>query len=300
MQPINLYSIVLASILLSCNFAVPEERDATSISNANSRITQEVKIVETSYIDTTKNTIATRFPVSSGFARTVVDTTTFGYYLRHLPLKEHGAEVQLYTGGVKKDRGVYLAVVDKEIGNKDLHQCADAVMRLRADYLFSRKDYDAIHFNFTNGFSAEYSKWREGNRIVVRGNKVSWVNRATPSDSPDSYWRYLEQVFMYAGTLSLDKELKQVSLEEMKIGDVFIWGGSPGHAIIIVDMIKNENTGEIKFMLAQSYMPAQEIQVLRNPANKDPDNPWYSFSSGESLNTPEWDFDSNQLKRFAE
>ncbi|WP_334296195.1 DUF4846 domain-containing protein [Clostridioides difficile] len=39
----------------------------------------------------------------------------------------------------------------------------------------------------------------------------------------------------------------------MKIGDVFIVGGSPGHASIIMDMAENEKTGEKVFMIAQSY-----------------------------------------------
>ena len=61
----------------------------------------------------------------------------------------------------------------------------------------------------------------------------------------------------------------------MRIGDVFIIGGSPGHAVIVVDMAVNPETHEKVFLLAQSYMPAQQIQLLKN--NNDPDlSPWYS------------------------
>ncbi|MEZ4798767.1 MAG: DUF4846 domain-containing protein [Flavobacteriales bacterium] len=56
---------------------------------------------------------------------------------------------------------VYDAVVDLEIGTKDLHQCADAVMRLRAEYLWVTQQYDKIHFNFTNGFRVDYTEWDE-------------------------------------------------------------------------------------------------------------------------------------------
>lgn len=34
--------------------------------------------------------------------------------------------------------------------------------------------------------------------------------------------------------------MKLQSLDKMKIGDVFIKGGSPGHAVIIVDMAEND------------------------------------------------------------
>ena len=61
-----------------------------------------------------------------------------------------------------------------EIGNRDLQQCADAVIRLRAEYLWKHKRYADIKFNFTSGFTAEYKKWAEGNRIKVNDNQVQW------------------------------------------------------------------------------------------------------------------------------
>lgn len=187
-----------------------------------------------------------------------------------------------------------------DIGSQDLQQCADAVMRLRAEYLFAEGKARQIHFNFTNGFRAEYSRWMEGERIVVRNNRVSWVRQgAAPDNSHRSLRRYLEQVFSYAGTLSLEKELQHVRIQEMEPGDVLIRGGSPGHAVIVLDMAENSH-GHRMYLLAQSYMPAQEIHVLRNPS--DPDlSPWYVLPQEESvIRTPEWDFATGDLKRFAD
>jgi hypothetical protein len=56
--------------------------------------------------------------------------------------------------------------------------------------------------------------------------------------------------------------LFQKSNEEIAIGDVFIQAGSPGHGVIIVDMAVNETTGDKIIMLAQGYMPAQDMQIL--------------------------------------
>jgi hypothetical protein len=44
-------------------------------------------------------------------------------------------------------------------------------------------------------------------------------------------------------------------------------------------------------------MPAQEIQILKNPNNSSL-SPWYAVDFGTSLQTPEWTFSSSQLKRF--
>lgn len=115
-----------------------------------------------------------------------------------------------------------------EIGKRDLQQCADAVIRLRAEYLYKHKAYDRIHFNFTNGFRADYTKWAEGYRISVKGNQVSWYKSKEKDYSYKTFRAYLDVVFAYAGTLSLAKELTSVPVTSMQIGDVLIQGGSPG------------------------------------------------------------------------
>lgn len=249
--------------------------------------------------DITGSTIATRFEPPEGFTRVLADSTSFASYLRNLPLKPEGSLVSYYNGELKPNNNIYEAVVDLPIGKRDLHQCADAVIRLRADYFFQSKKYDRIHFNFTNGFKADYANWRKGKRIVVNGNLVSWKQNSQPSDSPKDFWKYLEMVFSYAGTASLEKEMKSIFLEEMRIGDVFIKGGFPGHAVIVVDMAIDKTTKEKIFLLAQSYMPAQEIQILKNPNNRNL-SPWYRCSEiSNSLLTPEWTFKRSDLKRFS-
>lgn len=241
-------------------------------------------------------TVSERIVAPEGFERVAVDEDSFGAYLRGLPLKSHGEPVKYYNGDIKPAE-VHVAVLDIDIGDRDLQQCADAAMRLRAEYLYSKGELDKIHFNFTNGFRADYAKWMQGNRVSVDGNKTYWVKKTSQTSDYQSFRKYLDVVFAYAGTASLDKELNAVDIEDMQAGDIFIKGGSPGHCVIVMDMAVNNETGEKLFLLAQSYMPAQDIHILKNPNNGE-GNPWYSLDSGESLDTPEWDFSWGQLKRF--
>ena len=251
---------------------------------------------ENTLINEQGNTLQDRIKVPEGYARTEVIPGSFGEYLRSLPLKPHGSKVKLYNGGTKLNN-VYEAVLDLDVGDRDLQQCADAVIRLRAEYLYATEQYDKIHFNFTNGFNADYSKWMQGNRIQVQGNDVNWAKQTGYSKEYFTFRKYLDMVFTYAGTLSLSKELSKVAVEDMEIGDVFIQGGSPGHCVIVVDMAENKTSGKKTFMLAQSYMPAQDIHILKNPENGT-GNPWYDFDFEEKLITPEWEFSRNQLMRF--
>ncbi len=248
-----------------------------------------------SLIDATGRTVAERFRPPEGFERTEEETGSFGDYLRKLPLKPHGSKVEYYDGRTKFG-GLYLAVLDMDTGEKDLLQCADWVIRLRAEYLYGKKLYESIHFNFTSGFRADYIRWMKGYRIVMRGSRAVWVKKAEYSDGYESFMSYLDIAYAYAGTLSLSKELKSVPVEDLKAGDVFIEGGSPGHAVIVVDTAVN-STGEKLFMLAQGNMPAQDMHILENLNSADL-GPWFGSDFGDTLEIPDWSFGRDCLMRF--
>lgn len=287
--------IALIVIFTSCSESKKSISECVNKNKQN--LEQNLPQLQFDYINSQGTTITTRFNPPQGFERVEVNENSFGHYLRKIPLKPHGAIVK-YHNGYEKDRpDVYAAVVDLPIGTKNLHQCADAVMRLKADYHYSREEWDSIHFNLTNGFNLEYRQWKEGKRLKVDGNKTFWYKDSSPSTDKDSYWKYLETVWSFAGTLSLSKELKPIAIENMQIGDVFIQGGSPGHAVIVIDVAINKTTDQKVFMLAQSYMPAQETQILINPRYSEL-GVWYSSDFEKTIITPEWNFRLGDLKRF--
>ena len=99
-----------------------------------------------------------------------------------------------------------------------------------------------------------------------------------------SFKKYMTLVFAYAGTYSLERELQKVPRQDIQIGDVFIRGGFPGVVVLVADMVANPATGEKRFLLIQSFMPAQEMHVLKNPAASD-GSPWYpaDFTGGLAI-----------------
>jgi hypothetical protein len=244
------------------------------------------------------DTVAARIPPPVGHRRRDAAPGTFGAWLRGLPLKAGRPPVLLHDGRRKGNQEVHHAVVDIDTGARDLQQCADAVMRLRAEYLLSRGDPSAVRFRFTSGDEASLSRWFEGQRPRVQGSRVDWAPRAPADRSYASFRRYLDVVFNYAGSASLAKELDPVaSPSDVQPGDVFIQGGFPGHAVIVLDVADDPARRRTVFLLAQSYMPAQDIHVLRNPG--DPGGgPWYDTAFGEVLETPEWTFRRGDLRRF--
>lgn len=147
----------------------------------------EISVAEViKIIDPEGQTIKERFEVLEGYERQLTEEDTFAYYLQNLPLKPDGTKVKYYDGRTK-NKDVYLGVVDFSLGDRDLQQCADVVIRLRAEYLYENNRHGEIKFNFVSGFTAEFSKWSAGKGISVKGNTVSWTNNTNNTDSYESF-----------------------------------------------------------------------------------------------------------------
>ncbi len=231
------------------------------------------------------NSIAGRILPPEGYFRQPAGQESFANWLRGLPLKKGRPPVYLYNKKLKANQKAHYAVIDIDCGARDLQQCADAVMRLRAEYLLSKGDIDSIGFNTGDSKFISFTGWLAGQK-KINGRVKSYEN----------FKKYMNYIFAYAGTYSLAKSLNKVFLiSDIKAGDVFIKGGFPGHAVMVADVVINKS-GHKKFLLIQSYMPAQDIHVLINPANEF--CPWYDSEFGEILITPEWEFTPRQLMRF--
>lgn len=243
---------------------------------------------------TSSETLAARIPPPEGFTRTSAPEGSWAAWLRGLPLRPLGTPVLTFTGAPKARQDVHAAVVDMDVGASDLQQCADAVMRLRAEWLWASGRQRDIAFNYTGGGRVPFTRWATGNRPSETG-KV-WRSGAKADASYAGFRRYLKHVMTYAGTYSLERELVTADMSSIAAGDVFIKGGFPGHAVLVADVAVNPTTGEKRFLLLQSYMPAQDIHVLVNPGDEN-GSPWYALPSAE-LVTPEWTFPAGSLRHW--
>jgi hypothetical protein len=245
-----------------------------------------------------RRSIAARFAPPPGCARVALTPGSFGHWLRYLPLLPKGTAVHLYNGELKDPQTVHAAVLNIDVGARDLQQCADAVIRLRGEYLFSRNP-DTVHFHLTSGHDIRFADWYRGRGLQVSGNDVLPTPRSVEQPTHAVFRRYLDQIFTYAGTLSLARELTPLPLADVRPGDVFIRGGSPGHAVLVLDVAEQTGTGHRYVLLAQSYMPAQQIHVLRNVGGDATLGAWFAVDPEAScFHTPEWTFAREELKRF--
>ena len=242
-------------------------------------------------------TVAARFPAPAGCQRVGVAAGSWGEWLRYLPLRPAGTPALHLHWPAKKDRqDVVAAVVNIDVGTQDLQQCADAVIRLRAEYVFS-------HDPNQDSFSPHH-----GLRLLVFGlcgrPHVSGSGRkccllpGRLSCPPTRPGQLPVPTFGYAGTLSLSRELRPVALASVQPGDVLIHGGRPGHAVLVVDVAENPNTHQQYCCWPRATCRRRASMCLKTSASPDwgLGLPWTRRPN--VVSTPEWDFGRQELARF--
>lgn len=248
------------------------------------------------YINKNGDSIVTRVKLPEGFQRVSYPKYSFQEYLRNYPLKKHGASIINYDGSRYFAQHWHDAILEIPVPKNGLQQCADALMRIRAEYLWNTNRKQKIGFQFTSGHYCSWKKYAAGFRPKIKGNSVSFHKTASPNYSKANFYKYLNLIFTYAGTASLYAELPKVNINNLTIGDMLVKPGFPGHIEIIVDAIINEK-GEKLFLLVQGNTPAQNICLLKNFEATEI-SPWYQFKENEPVYTPSYYFDKPIFVRF--
>lgn len=221
----------------------------------------------------------------------VADSSSWKYFLQHLP--EKSGPVVNYKGQLVSNREKHFSIINYDVGSRDLQQCADALMRLRAEYLFAQKRFEEIGFHFVSGDYYSFNAYCHGKIPIAKGNGVVFISSPPKEKNAVSLRTYLDLVYTYASTISLASELK--TAEEFSIGTVIIHPGSPGHCFIIMDEAIT-SSGEKLYKLVEGYTPAQSIYVLKNTSEPELGY-WHSLKQG-TITTASYQFDSYQLKKF--
>ena len=217
-------------------------------------------------------------PVPEGYQRTKIDEHSFGEWLRQIKLRKD-SNVYLYNGMLKSNQLSQYVVLDISVGNSDLQQCADAIMRLRAEYFLNENSTGAIHFRTTGGIELSFGRWLHGERYELKGSRLcAYATSPSTANKRTQLGQFLKVVFTYCGTSSLVKETRPINVNDMEIGDVFV-------------------KADKVFLLAQSAMPAQDVHVVKNPTDGRL-SPWYKITADSKIITPEWIFYRDQLKTW--
>lgn len=234
--------------------------------------------------------LAERFPPPPGYLRLPATPGSFQAWLRALPLRPNGSLVRAFDGQtiLADDDPRLAAVLDWDIGTKNLQQCADSVIRLRAEWAFARSPHADIGFDFTSGDRCSWSKWRRGYRPAVVGNSVRFLPTASADDSYGTFRAYLDKLFQYAGTVSLRRESQPATLGDSRPA-FLIHPGTPGHVIMLLDIAADPTCpGTFAVLLGQGFMPAQDFHLLTAPGSRrGPSSAWHRITTADpSLTTP--------------
>lgn len=271
-------SILCLLVLSACGNGDSEENNLTASPDGPTASPAPTEIP----LNKDGTTVKTRFIPPDGYTRVEAEAGSFAEYLQNFTLKAYGENAYYYDDTVNESAGVH-GVFDQNTSR--WQQCADSYMRMRAEYLFQKGEYDKISFNFTNGFPCEFSKWRQGERVQINGNKCTWVKKKDPSDSQETLDAYMDLVYQYANTESLQNQLTPVSPKDVQIGDVFVITSYQmktdlGHAAFVVDMAQND-AGEKLYLIAEGTTPASQIYVVASETS--PYGLWHKLGEDGTL-----------------
>ncbi|GAB1856660.1 DUF4846 domain-containing protein [Flavobacteriaceae bacterium MHTCC 0001] len=267
----------------------------TPIQNVKSAIVSEVK--PSRLLNPDSLTIKTRVNLPKGYKRVLYSKGSFQDYLRNYKLKPFGTKIINYDSSEYFWQMGHIGILEIPVPKNGLQQCADALIRIRSEYLWDNNRKDDIGFNFTSGHYCSWKKYAEGFRPKIKGNKVTFHKTAMADHSKANFYKYLNLIYMYSGTLSLYNELPKIDdAKSLKIGDMLIKGGSPGHIVMICDEAVNAEGDKI-YLLFQGNTPAQSVHLVKNLEDLQI-SPWYHLEKDTIIPVSNYTFYNSKFVRF--
>ena len=167
-----------------------------------------------------QSTLLGRFVEPKDFTRVTTEPGSFAHWLRALPLAGTGTNVADENGKatVATTAGYAAAVVAI-----DMHaeESADALLRLHAEWLFSKGNLEGISYVSNSGKPLTFSRWRAGERIVLKKQNWEWLPTAKPATTVDynSLRNFLDAAFQWVDPRALAIQGKATDAFDVEPGD---------------------------------------------------------------------------------
>ncbi|QIE60450.1 DUF4846 domain-containing protein [Rasiella rasia] len=254
-------------------------------------------VIDANFIEESGTTVSERILTPENFRRAKYPEGSFSNYIQNYALKSFDAKIINFDGEEYIYQKGHVGVLEVPVPKNGLQQCADALIRIRSEYLWEQNRKSEIGFNFTSGHYCSWKKYAEGYRPKVKGNNVTFHKTASKDTSKENFYKYLNLIYIYAGTQSLYTELKKIEwADDLEVGDMIVKPGFPGHIVMIADKATDAN-GKNLFILAQGNTPAQSVHLLKN-LNDSTLNPWYELEANAYLEIPTYYFNQTKFVRF--
>jgi len=214
--------------------------------------------------------LADRLPPPAGFMRVAVAAGSFGDWLRHLPCAPPDTPVRDGHGKPLRpaDDTALAAVIELRPGGPRLLGACNMLIRLRGEYLWSAGRLDGLVLHFTSGAEYPWKRFAAGERPGVRGREVTWKLNEDPAATRAVFTAYLEMLFAYSSSISLEHDTLPAGDAPILPGDLFVISGRPGHAVQVLDVAEGpagaaDAPRATAILIGEGHTPPQSFHVLK-------------------------------------
>ncbi len=163
--------------------------------------------------------------------------------------------------GTRAGQDSHCAVVDLDIGRRDLLQCADRHPEVAGGTPLCHRTGRRRRVRFTSGHeAAAWRRWRTVPAPGVRQPGELDHLRLVPADGVPSW--------LLAGARPAPPRRRRPTL--LRGGDLLVIGGFPGHVAVVVDAARHPETGRRVDAPGPGVLPAQDVHVLASCPGLDP------------------------------
>lgn len=234
-------------------------------------------------------------PSPAGYERFRYPEGSFASWITSIPLKKG----RIFSGNrLKSIQKSHTHLIDIDQGTGQLQCGTGGLYRLRAEFLYQKKDYLRISYRNSNGLISNYQWWllgfRENTSCTGFIRDEAWAR----NDLKIHFSSFLKNYLAAKNREELDIDAEMTGFDDLIPGD-FITGKSfSAPAVMLADKAVNRFTGDVIYLLIMSSTPNQDIHITADENNSEL-SPWYHLNR-KLLSVPEYRFINPVFLRFIE